>query len=75
MARCVLCDTDDGLYCQACVEKGIGDRDEAVALLRAIWHQEGPDKWPDPKEFCRRVEALVGPAPPTGYSNRPRQEP
>lgn len=44
--------------------------DEAVALLRAIWHGEGPEKWPDPAEFRKRVEALVGPPPPSRWSNR-----
>ena len=45
------------------------DRDEALALLRAIWHNEGPDKWPDPKAFRERVEALVGEPPPSEWRN------
>lgn len=44
--------------------------EEAIALLRAIWHSEGPDKWPDPREFRKRVEALVGEPPPSEWSNR-----
>ena len=49
-------------------------KDEAITLLRAIWHSEGPDKWPDPEEFRRRVEALVGEPPSTQWSNRTRRE-
>lgn len=50
------------------------DRDEAIALLRAIWHDEGEEKWPDPVEFSRRVEALVGKPPPSAWFNRPTEE-
>jgi hypothetical protein len=55
--------------CESCAKwERIGEalnreRDEAVTLLRAIWHGEGTEKWPDPSEFRRRVEALVGPSP------------
>jgi len=50
------------------VKRLIRERDEAVALLRAIWHSEGPDKWPGPADFRRRVEALIG-SPPPGRFN------
>jgi hypothetical protein len=64
MSECIHGIRRGVMSCDACeCDEAEAERDEAVALLRAIWHGEGADKWPDPTEFRRRVEALVGPSP------------
>lgn len=51
------------------LESLAAERDEAIFLLKAIWHGLSPAVVGGEPEFSRRVEALVGPPPDSGVRN------